>query len=1260
MFNQFLLLSSLVSISFSFPFRSAVANVSARRGMDHGEISSLHENAAKEFVSKYMETDGVLDKAKLREFLKRLKKEREELKHDLYETEILERVTLFANKPGKAKEKALAEIEGKTNLLLRGYDEYLIPKIEELILLVESHQKPDEWYGIVDDFIRGYISYFVPNAQRKIWSQDDDLLLVGKHILVPLKVKKNDASKVESFNLMVDASNHDEIVKCLKVDVKNGHYLSQIELARLDSCGFDLSRLNPGVSALWKEVDEEELGGIRSTNFDLFPSEGDRLKFEKVRINGKGSSKLTVSFKRGGKKEKIKIKVGDEVHSDIVASKLGQFIGLNQDHMLFRKKVRIHLDGTSYDSFAAEFSAKNGDESLSRFVTAHGSDEEGDWILMRDVHFETRPEDEWRLAPFDPGAWDLQNRREYRSLFLFYAWLAIEDAKAGNFLALFQQSPDGLVPLHRIQDLGFSLGSGLYARKPKQLFAMLAPFKVNDFDTVVAERADRGEHKKIKIWWNDFKFRKRNYSLATWNDLKWMARQIAAVRDQDITHALEISGMPQEIIELYRHKIVLRRNSIVKAFDLDDEVPKLEAPDLDHYSPNPAVKNGKVVQTAFPDTNAMIYSPRKFTSVLAESLNLKLPLLTLSRKFKENYNQVAASLDWKTPAGLDLKVGFDRKFWDAGSGTAKNGSLGGGVILGFSRQVEINKQLLNSEGKGRPFVVTDSLSLNVSANTALSKKLLEKLPIHASAGVKLYTKVFEHKHYAENLKDAFTKPFLLFQAMFDLKTFVSEHLDVLDMVSLYDRYGFEFEGEVNPLSIRYLFSNSFTTKSGIVHSTPLYFVRDQFGALHIYREKTTKLYTGLGADLAAIDLVSIPLVGLDFTFSRFFHEEVDYTFQLPEYDINKSSMIRQQFFRLEKEALERFLESHSEDELVGLMHRNFQFKADISRRNHASSLLYYFGHGKTTSKADAHVVLNGGEEHKFHRRAVDKRTYRGATFIKIPSQTDLLTKRARRMRVVLEIDHKEPDHFVLMALAEHFHRKLSQEEVLNFVQKLNERFSESESSPFYRNFTLPPVDEVKEYRKLYASSRIYIKGKALLELIREKDFVEIAHEVRAHYEVGTINRSCPRGEVEKFCGDMVRYAKFLKIRQIYERIKGLVSKPEKDQDIRAIADLAEQLIYKLYIDKYGMKILANLLGTENIFVLGDISGIFISFSNLQDLQPMATRRFAGKSWGGFEFVSPIQYFLRYGKFIRPSFYISPEVDEEDIFGQIPTGTAPLR
>ena len=72
---------------------------------------------------------------------------------------------------------------------------------------MSNNKDSQKWDGIVDDFIRGYIPFYVPNAIRTYWPRDMQVGYTTKKLFSRYQFKKEDKQYVEAFNLIVEKIN---------------------------------------------------------------------------------------------------------------------------------------------------------------------------------------------------------------------------------------------------------------------------------------------------------------------------------------------------------------------------------------------------------------------------------------------------------------------------------------------------------------------------------------------------------------------------------------------------------------------------------------------------------------------------------------------------------------------------------------------------------------------------------------------------------------------------------------------------------------------------------------------------------------------------------------------------------------------------------------------------------------------------------------------------------------------------------------------
>ncbi|MFK7825344.1 MAG: hypothetical protein AB8G05_14410 [Oligoflexales bacterium] len=1224
-------------------------------GKDHGELSPGHVQAAEDFFSSKLKQNGNFDAEKIMEFLQYLKHEKKVVVKEVYETILFEKLAIDIKKYKKSKKKA-EEKSGSEGSIIRGYNEYLIPKIEHLYKLVSSNIDQDLWQGIVDDFARVYVTYFIPNGHRSPWPEDVDIVHVGKRLFKPNKFRKNDIDGIQAFNLQTDRKNIVPIRGCLGKHIKLYHYLSPEELKKLIKCGYDISKIDPGVSILWQKPSytnkKKDLAEV-----DYFPEDDDRIVYKRVNFRSRLSEKIKTKFKnkRNGRTYDLKVKMGQEVHSELLVSRLLAKAGLNQDRVQYRKKVRIYLEDESLEEFFAAFASKYRIESIARFIKAHGVEEETgvEWIEIKDVLLEGRPDDEVRVAPFDIGSWDLQNRREYRSLILLLGWMGIHDLHPGNCKLVFKESDQGLMPMHRLHDPASSLGGPMYLKKPKQIFSLGSIYRVNAFtDSFV--KLDKKE-KNVKIFWNDFANRRRNFQNTTWFDLKWMARNIASIDKQQIWDILVQTGMPFPIAKIYYLKLLLRRNEILKSFDLDSEFELDDVPDLKDVNlqdeDGDVIKKGKVVKTYFKDKNDPVQIASNWWTALPSLITFDIPVQEW--RIAQSKDNGTSGLSGLEGVKQDLNLSnFSR--------TSTKFPIGLGITAIATRRVEPNFQLMGANGKIHLYKITDSIQLQVGVDSPLLRKLIKKVPIlEADFKLSLYVKEFRHIHYEDEVGKAYFSKYDLIKIICNINHYAAFKLKPLEVIHSFDKIGFEMESGIGAYSTDPIFSNELSFLGGIRKITSNYIVRDQYGELHYYKDRDFGNYGGLSLDLGSVNLfaLNLPLFNMRLGSSRFTYHMKDYVMRLPEQDRDKAEELVTESRKLKEYlALKDLSKSQVSSDAVDL---NYSVDAKGSASTKGLGLLFLFNKLSAKSKVSSEVTLKNGEHKYFYRISRVDNKHVGVEQLELEiSSFDLLVKNRKRTQIELEMDEDEGENFVLVLRTEGFYRSRTLEKVNALIHDLNRRYSVDNTNQFYDNFILPTEDQIKKYPKVYALTHTFLFGKELKKIFSKYSDNEIKAITRSHF---TNSWYFTPGEPAKIKDFRKKYALKVRVNKVlalYKKIKNDYGREPNREINRSIAKNLVKLVRLLKTDVFGLHFFKEVCGKDGMFVIGEITGLLRSYSALNDLMQLQRRRFMAKSWGTYVDRPPLQKFLRKNRLIPPSSHIEKSNTDNDIFGKLQTGVPP--
>ena len=1225
-------------------------------GKDHGVLDERHVHVAKDFVDKNLKSEGAFTLFKINGFIEFLKKQRNEIKSDIYETELIERMELGIKKYKKSKKKSKEKATRKKSKILQGFDLFLIPKIEALSKAVFEKKDQNILEGIVDDFVRAYIPYFSPNAHRTIWPRDLDLKNNIKRSFKRYRFEKENDEIAPASNLRVERKHLKKIRNCLGFSKHEGEYLNPKDLDRLRKCGFDLSLLNPGVSSLWKGLQDEDLDTIRGEPKGTYPEETDTVYLKEVILRGHQSPKLKILFKRGEKEYSLKLKMGYEVHTDYAASKISEFAGFNQDSMRYYKRIKVYLGDTDVEQFKSQLANKYGVESIVSYITAFGKDELGDWILLHDVSLESRDYGEIRVAPIDLSSWDLGNRREYRGMLLFWAWLNIQNAKPANFKFLFKETENGLVPLHRFHDLGTSMGTPFSLRNLNYVLSILENENVDTFPDSFLEIDKKG---RLKLFWNDMSQFARYFEYTTWDDLKWMARKILSIDEHDIYRSLRKSGISRPAAKLYYLKLMLKRNEMIECFSLEKEFKKEEIPKLKNYNlkdreGNDLIKEGKLIKKVYKDQNSLPVSVQKWATFLTKILNFDIPIYEWTQTKTKNTTGLSTN-------GLEgLKVSMGVKDPDLEPFALTTLPVGVGLEAVLSRSVSVNEQVLNDNEEFHTYKITDRVQLKFGLDSPLLSKLASETGfLGADASLKFYEYEFRFVHYNDSLKKAYLSSFDLPKIMRSPTKWAALNMNPIEAISTYQRVGFEVEGDLRVYSMSPGVKNQIALTFGAAKASRKYLLRDQYGQLHIYQDKLKESYAGFVFGLAELDLffAELPFFKVEISTHHYQNEVTDYFLPLDSLDRRTAKKTLSLERRNEEyKALRAFKKRKKDDPLPDLMKLNYKVESKGKRFTVGVGALFLFNRSKTVQEARTKISLPSGKKNKFYRYSLLKSKSLGLDPIDLPLM-DLLVSKRKKTSIILEANLKKKEDSVLVVRVQDYYRVRNKEKLENLILDLNRRYSEKSEKPFFRDFTLPDEETVDKYRKIYGITRIFLGNKNFGESLYKTTEKKIKFFLQKHFwdrQFTVLGKKVEKpGQRQRLRVKFRKYRALKALRKVREHYLDTFMKGEEKY-----LKLSAKALYKLCIEEYGIHFLNLLMRKKDFLVLGEITGVHPSYSTLQDLQSLQRRRFSAKHWGSFDKKLPIQKYLRYERVLPPLTLIEKGISDSLVLGELETSLAP--
>jgi len=1207
--------------------------------IDHGPVAPGHLHFAEDFEESRLKQNGRFDLLKIESFLQHLEKEKADLTSALYESTIIEDLEIRQTSLEEARKDALKEIEEKKNTLISAYNTYLIPKMTALRNLVSEsvtqelfEQNLPQMEGLVDDFIRVYIVFYIPNINRTSVGTDLSPSVYLKK-MKGFTFQKN-SEKIEANDLIVDEINFSNISRCVQ-GKELGQFLSNDEIISLKKCGFDISKLNPVknplIEPMTKESQDKLLATLLHEQSELFPKEGEDLYFSEVKFSGYGSPKMSGYFLRNGKKYKMKIKVGDEVHSEVTTSMLGRFLGLHQDVPKHVEKVKVFLGEATFKDFKTSFVRKYGKEAIG-YVTDHGVEGNQEWIELTDVLLEANPEDIIKLDNYEPEGWDLTNRRSTRAQILWYNLVNLWDAKPGNFRVMLtnkkkQAEPEVLYSMH---DVGGSLGIAWGTSQSKNVFRLFAnPGKgiVNEFSASAMSWDSRSVH----LDWVDPMLRKTSFSQTTYADLKWMARQIANLRESDIRFAFEQGGFPRDVVDLFIYKLISRRNEIIDAFDLGSEFSKYYVPDLKTYSPNSSVRNGVVIKPGF-EGHPHFEGARKggsFLDTLLSFISATVPLTSLTDQFEANIAK----------GGV---LGFTSKLPVIASVHVP------GLTISMGRSVSEGSAMWSKEGLQKNFNVSDKLILELDVNSDFFKNIKDKSPFSLQADLQIWRKELSMVHFAQTREEAYKAPFKLFSLLFNLKEFIASELKSGEVTMMSDSYGFNLQGAANPSVIGGVLASGVSANLFWRHVTPLYFYRDDDSLLKIYKEKSDVVGASLQAYLGKVSIAnlaildSLSILGVGITQQRFYENGELYSFNFKNGDQTVTEKLQNEY---ELEALNHFFKGNN-DSVYLLAHLDMQLMASGKKITSLLSFLSLVRKKHTVGYSTVNVNMGDNKIKKFYRY------YRQNNFnigFEVPNERavkNILMLNSVGHTISAEMDGDDPTNFIIMIKMNRYKTKMDRESVVQLIEEENQRFSLTQTGLFYRDYILPPMEEFNLYRKVYTDTRVFISGKAFIEKIADLDSRMMKMNLKDYFQdaVGLDESTGPIKKVWKGIAS--------KAQEIHAR-RHLKSVVENLADARSLMKAVCEFIEGIKIPNYGIRFIRDLVGPKNLFVMGEIYGINRSFSTMQINEVEAGKRFAGHSWGDYYVLSPLRKFLKENEALPAGPFIESTVFADDIFGTLP-------
>lgn len=1277
-------------------------------GLDQGALHPEHSHVILDFIDQHFIEDNQFSPEKIASFIENLQNQRKAIASDLRETAISEKMQTDTQTYLKAQQKAEQRgVEGDADVLM-GFDQFVLPMAQDIYWLAYAHvaqvfptraaalESQNKIMGLIHDFIRGYAPYYSPNKIRTYFKNDTEIGGIAKNALFPHKIKKHDVSAVEASNLVVDAPLRHEVRETLGRDVHEGQYLSPTDLAELKAAKFDLSRLMPGVSPFWERPNSEAFSAALAEEAKQFPTPQEKVTYKGPRYRSWISTKMSATFERDGQKHLIKIKVGEEAHSDILTSYLRRAMGFFQDKMQHREDFTLHLGDKTYQEFERDIAIKYGINDLKQAIVRRGADPDTgeEWVVFKSAALELRPESDIRATTVDAAVYDGINRRELRSRRLLRAFLGLSDIKPTNHRLVFEkQANGGLRPQYRFQDPGSSIGTTVLLQRPRDLLRFpVTKNKIEEYDRDYVRVNRKGD---VSIAFNDGFYHHRDDATATYADFKWMARVIGGLSDERIKAGIVHAGIPAELQSIYFYHIGNMKNRALKAFELVNE--SLEAPSvlpnqlsdigrLKDINVPGFVEKGKVTTTYVPN-RVMLPKLQQtwftFLNGLAGAVQQDFSK-TIQKKFDLEYQGMINGI---VKSDSTIQASF---LQDKVPDKIAAFALTPGVSVSVHRVVLPNDTHFNAEGKGRPYLVRDTLSVEIGVEASLFKTLAQIVTPDVGAKLKFFTLNLSHFHFSEGVLSGYKTGLGIHKLLFgNLDRYALETLGPGEAIKHHWSLGVDsrlaafakLQTPVLPVfSVR---AGGSAALSWITAGEQTY-AKDTLGSLHLIQEHLRQRGLDLLIDLGNIDVrqLSGALLKQGYTYSDLRQHYSDIEIKPPVYDQERGQAA---FSEYDLNAAQDWLaKARRNPEMVAAQadfseggpivepvpdYMQLHYHVDAHRVGYSRGNQFLFAFDRSRSKSTVDFsTVSRNHAYRFRKITAVKKGLVGIEEMAIDfDMYNLLVKTGTSKKLTIEMDRDNPKKFVGILDVYDYKRNLSRDKLVDFIGELNQRYSESAEKPFFRTDLLPSEDD---YKKIYANGRIYIDGQVLLErldLLTATDFEDVirmayAERVRDDSR-SAIRKAATSLDDRKIARTALRLGRRLKetveaFSDHYAR-RGTALSDGRDPTTmeNELATAAFDLIYTLYKSKFGVSLLKAVLGEESMLMIGEIYGIHQQTGMLQDDMWKSTQRFMGESYGGgMRYTrAPVQQYVRHEQFQPPSDLARPRMEIEHFLGPIAKG-----
>jgi len=418
------------------------------------------------------------------------------------------------------------------------------------------------------------------------------------------------------------------------VNIHENRYYTKAELTDLVKKGADLSLIDPPDSTFWKRP--KNISSIDPRLKLEINNEVPKIFYFKKTYKRNTNPKLGVFEKLpSGKKKGWKLKFGREMNTEIVASRMMSLLGYYTDEYYFVKDAKVYFENkVEYEQMIVDWigNFNDGTDFLpGNYIKETGEDENGFYAIFLQGLLEARPKDEIRVGMFHVTEMANWEKREVRAQLLYQSFIGNIDFKpsSNNKVKIIKKGKDKANWEIRelVHDLGWAFGNQFSPNTPNK-------FKWSFIKKGLTKL-------KIKYRNNHFIDKLKNpFQQVSYSDMKWLARYLGQMTVGQLDQIIKISGWPNAVAVLMKEKITMRRNEIVRAFDLEGLVIDGQTIELwpevnpKTFSHGKFIKKGKLIKGYKPEGAAIDYNSSEFIpiQVLDVAKDLIGPILEATKE----------------------------------------------------------------------------------------------------------------------------------------------------------------------------------------------------------------------------------------------------------------------------------------------------------------------------------------------------------------------------------------------------------------------------------------------------------------------------------------------------------------------------------------------------------------------------------------------------------------------------------------------------